>query len=109
MPERAEIIQKARALESHCWAQEETLKDGQVWSGRQYGARFELTRPAGVVLEDQGDVDFLLLAVRGRTRGQERLVSDFQEVLGVPHLASPSRRFSNPRTLIWKTQSAPQE
>ena len=101
MPDTQEILNRARGLEPHVWAQEEEPEGDEVWRGRAYGARFELTRPGGRVLSDQPDTDSLMLTLRGALPGQERLQKEFWVALGTPSIITSSKRFRNPRILIW--------
>lgn len=77
MPDREEIISRAKGLVRSSF--EPHLNDDQVWSGRQYGANFELTR--GVVGDN---VDLFSLIVTGRSAGKPRVVQDFIDALGEP-------------------------
>ncbi|MCL4418598.1 hypothetical protein M1146_00685 [Patescibacteria group bacterium] len=107
MPNRAEILERIARLNSHCWALTEQQEDGEVWSGREHGATFELSKAEGVVFEKQRDTSCLILVLTGNVTGKRQLERDFKEALGEPLMALPARRFRYPQMLSWNSSQVP--
>ena len=99
MVERAEILSKIASIKSHTWAQEEEPTGDEVWQGRQHGATFKMSKPEGVIFEEE--VSILFLKLQGRGRGRDKLRQEFTDVLGDPTIEIPAARFLS-QTLTWK-------
>lgn len=107
MVEKAEILARASALKGHVWVMEPEEEEMR-WTGKAYGATFELTKPEGVIFESVGDTSHLVLTLKGKVNGKQRLRSDFTQVLGEPKAEVQARRFRSPQMLLWDTTKTPQ-
>ncbi len=103
MPNKREILEGITGLNTHCWAMGANSHDGEVWSGKEHGASFEMTIPEGTVFERQKDISSFCLVLRGHHDAKGKLRRDFIDVLGEPSEQLPMRRFSNPEILLWRS------
>lgn len=110
MPTKETIIEHARYLKSHCWALDPDPDNGEVWTGKGYGASFELIKDDGSIFGK--DITCLTLSLRGKIAGKDRLMKEFTDALGKPTIVMPARRFRNPQLLSWNisatTENVPQ-
>lgn len=82
--------------------QEPASERGEIWIGQEYGGKFELIKVDGTVDEGEGSTPLLILTLKGRKRGKNRLLADFVNALGEPTLRIPEKHLSrNAMMLCW--------
>lgn len=104
MPERDEVLAKARTLRGHVWTEPEREEDR--WIGKAHGATFKLIKPEGIVFADVTGFPSLALILKGKVKGKKILRQDFVSAFGEPKNETPAKRFINPQIIIWDSAKA---
>jgi hypothetical protein len=85
-----EIIDIARTLGVHHWESDGkgsgdfSPKIDEHWKGKDHGVIFDLSKHQGAVPFWQKDNDYLLLKLKGKRKGKEKLEKAFIGALGKP-------------------------
>lgn len=109
MPKKETILENVQNLTAKSWALDPDPDNGEVWTGKGYGASFELIKDDGSIFGK--DITGLTLSLRGKIAGKDKLMKEFTDALGKPTMVMPARRFRNPQLLSWNigetTESSP--
>lgn len=98
MPKKEIILENVQNLRS-LYTLEPDPDRAEIWVGKSYGARFNLTKEVGKVLNKKQTT--VTLYLRGKQRGQSKLMDDFISALGQPAIVSESIRSVKPKISTW--------